>query len=72
MATTLKQMSTILHEQDTSLEAFYNKFDGSEESLLGNQFIDEDDIDDDYELESGNGNNEAEEKADVTEIEWKN
>ena len=72
MATTLKQMSTILHEQDTSLEAFYNKFDGSEEYLLGNQFIDEDDIDDDYELESGNGNNEAEEKADVTEIERKN
>ena len=65
-------MFTILQEQNTSLEVFYNKLDGSEEPFLGNQFIDEDDIDDDYELESGNGNNEAEEKADVTEIERKN
>ena len=34
------------------------KVDEGEESFLGNRFIDEDDIDDDYELESGSDNNE--------------
>ena len=45
------------------------KVDEAEESFLGNRFIDEDDIDDDYELESGSDNNEAGNQADVTEVE---
>ena len=45
------------------------KVDEGEESFLGNRFIDEDDIDDDYELESESENNEAGNQTDVTEVE---
>ena len=55
-----KQKFSTLCEQDALLEAFYTELDEGKESFLGNRFIDEDDIDDDYELESGNDNNEAE------------
>ena len=61
-----KRKFTTLREQDAFLEAFYNKLDEGKESFLGNRFTDEDDIVDDYELESGNDNNEAENEADVT------
>ena len=65
-----------MREQDALLKAVYNELDEGEESFLGNGFIDEDDIDDDYEPESGSDNKEAENEADVTEvkqeIEWKN
>ena len=56
-----------MREKDALLEAFYNKLDECEESFLGNRFIDEDDIDGGYELESESGNNETENEADVTE-----
>ena len=59
MASRLKRKLTNLREQDTLLEAFYNELDEREESFLGNRFLDEDDMDDDYELESGSDNNEA-------------
>ena len=39
------------------------------ESFLWNRFIDEDDIDDDYELESESDSNEAENEEDVTKVE---
>ena len=64
-----KQKFTTLREQDALLEAFYNKLDEDEESFLGNRFIDEDDIGDDYDLESGSDNNEAANEADVTKLE---
>ena len=51
------------------LEAFYNKLDDGEESFLENRFIDEDDKDHDYKLESGSDYNEAENEADVTKVE---
>ena len=41
------------------LEAFYSKVDEGEEYFLEDQLINQDDIDDDYELESGSDNNEA-------------
>ena len=69
MASRPKRKFTILREQDALLEAFYSKLDEGEESFLGNRFIDEDDIDDDYELESGSDNNDTEHKADVIEVE---
>ena len=50
------------------MEAFYNKLDEGEESFLGNRFIAENHVDDDYELEKGSDNNEAENKSDVTEV----
>ena len=51
------------------LEVFYNELDEGEEYFLGNRFINEDDIDDDYELESGTDNNESEIEANATEVE---
>ena len=51
------------------LEAFYNKLDDGEESFLENRFIDEDDKDHDYKLESGSDYTEAENEADVTKVE---
>ena len=51
------------------LEAFYSKVDEGEEYFLEDQLINQDDIDDDYELESGSDNNEAENEANVTKIE---
>ena len=69
MASRPKQKFTTLHEQDALLEAFYNELDEGEESFLGNRFIDEDDIGDDYELEGESDNNEAENEAVVTRLE---
>ena len=66
MASRPKRKFAVLREQDALLEAFYNELNEGEESFLGNRFIDEDDIDDDYELENGSDNNEAENEADVT------
>ena len=57
MASRPKRKFTALREQDALLEAFQNELNEGEESFLGNRFIDEDDIDDDYELESGSENN---------------
>ena len=51
------------------MEAFDNELDDGEESFLGNRFIDEHDIDEEYELESGSDNNEAENESDVNEVE---
>ena len=65
MASRSKRKFAVLREQDALLEAFYNELNEGEESFLGNRFIDEDDIDDDYELENGSDNNEAENEADV-------
>ena len=67
MASRTKRKSTTLHEQDALLKAFYNEIDESEEYFLLNRFIDEDDIDHDY--ESGSDNNKAESEADVTKVE---
>ena len=58
-----------MSEQDALLEELYNEIDEGEESFLGNWFIDENDIDDEYELESGSDNNETQKKADVTQVE---
>ena len=69
MAPRPKQKFTTFREQDALLEALYNELNEGEESFLGNLFIDEDDIDDDYELENGSDNSEAELEADVTEVE---
>ena len=55
-----KRKFTALCEQDALLEAFYNELDQVEESFIGSRFTDEDDINDDYELESGSETNEAE------------
>ena len=60
MASKPKRKFTTLCEQDALLKAFYNELDQVDKSFLGNRFTDEDDIDDDYELESGSDNNEAE------------
>ena len=68
-ASRLKQKFTTLRKQDALSEAFYNELDEGVESFLGNWFIDEDDIAHDYELESQSDNNEAENEADVTQIE---
>ena len=57
MASRPKRKFTALREQDALLEVFQNELNEGEESFLGNRFIDEDDIDDDYELESGSENN---------------
>ena len=48
---------------------FYNELGEGEESFLWNRFIEEVDIDDDFELESGSDNNKPENEADVTEVE---
>ena len=69
MASRPKRKFTALREQDALLEAFQNELNEGEESFLGNRFIDEDDIDDDYELESESENNEAGNQTDVTEVE---
>ena len=69
IASRTKRKFTTLREQDASLKALYNEVDEGEESFRGNWFIDENDIDDDYELESGSDINEAENEADVTEVE---
>ena len=66
-----KRKFITLREQDVLLKAFYNKLDEVEKSFLGNWFIDEHDIDDYYELDSGRDNKEAENEADVTEVEKK-
>ena len=66
-----KRKFTILCEQDALLEAFYNELDQGEEPFLGNRFIDKDDIDDDYKLESGRDNSEAENEVNVTKVEHK-
>ena len=58
-----KRKCTTSREQDALLKAFYNELDEGEQSFLGNRCIDEDDIDDDYELESRSDNNEAENEA---------
>ena len=68
-ASRLKQKFTTLRKQDALSEAFYNELNEDVESFLGNWFIDEDDIAHDYELESQSDNNEAENEADVTQIE---
>ena len=57
MASRSKQKFTTLHKQDALLEAFYNELHEVEESFLGNRFIDEDNIDDDYGLNSGSDKN---------------
>ena len=67
MASRTKRKSTTLHEQDALLKAFYNEIDESEEYFLLNRFIDEDDIDHDY--ESGSDDKKAESEADVTKVE---
>ena len=69
MASRPKLKFTTLCEQNVLLEATYNELDEGEESFLGNRFIDEDALDDDYEVESGSDNSEAENEADVTEVE---
>ena len=69
MASRPKLKFTTLCEQNVLLEATYNELDEGEESFLGNRFIDEDALDDDYEVESGSDNSEAENEADVTELE---
>ena len=69
MASRPKRKFTTSREQDALFEAFYNELDEGGESFLKNLFLDEDDIDDDYELESGSDNTEAENEADVTEVE---
>ena len=51
------------------LEALYNELDEGEEYFLGNRFINEDDIDDDFKLESGSDNNESETETNATEVE---
>ena len=50
-------------------QKFYHELDKGEESILGNRFIDRDDIDDNYELENESDSNEAENETDATEIE---
>ena len=64
-----KRKFTTLREQDALFEAFYKELDESEISFLENRFIDEGDIHKDYELETGSDNNEAENEADVIEVE---
>ena len=64
-----KQKLTTLPKQDALLETFYNELDESEESFVGNRPIDENDIDDDYELQSGSDNNDAEHDQDLTRVE---
>ena len=71
MASRPKQKLTTLPKQDALLEAFYNELDEDEESFVGNRPIDENDIDDDYELQSGSDNNDAENEADMTKVEQK-
>ena len=66
-----KRKFTTLREEDALLEAFYNKLGKGAESFLGNRFIDEDNMDDDYELESGSNKNKAENESGVTEVEQK-
>ena len=51
------------------LEALYNELDEGEEYFLGNRFINEDDIDDDFKLESGSDNTESETETNATEVE---
>ena len=60
MALRPKRKLTILRKQDALLEAFYKELDEGEESFLGNWFIDEDDVDNDYDLGSGSDNIETE------------
>ena len=64
-----KRKFTTLREEDALLEAFYNELGKGAESFLGNRFIDEDNMDDDYELESGSDKNKAENESGVTEVE---
>ena len=63
-----KRKFTTLREEDALLEAFYNELGKGAESFLGNRFIDEDNMDDDYELESGSDKNKAENESGVTEV----
>ena len=69
MASRPKQKFNTLHEQDALLEAFYNELNEGEESFLGNRFIYEYDIDDDYKLEIESDNNKAENEANATGVE---
>ena len=69
MASRPKRKFTTSREQDALLEAFYNELDEGKESSLGNRFVDEDDIEDVYELESGSDSSEAENEADMAEVE---
>ena len=71
MASRPKRRFTSLCHQNTLLEAFQNKLDEGEEYFLGNRFIDEDDVADDYELESKSDNNESGNKADLMDVEQK-